>query len=98
DPAAAERKIVEECRRALDEDEAGAIVLGCAGMADLAARISDEIGAPVVEGVSDATKLVEALVSLKLGTSKVGDFAYPMAKPYTGIVAHFAPCSDRVSG
>jgi len=87
----ARRIIIEECRRALTEDHADAIVLGCAGMADLTAQISREIGAPVIDGVSAAVKFVEALVGLGLGTSKRGDLAFPLAKPYTGLLRHFAP-------
>lgn len=88
------RKIItEECRQALVEDRAGAIVLGCGGMADLATQIGQEIGAPVIDGVSAAVKFVEALVSLRLGTSKIGDLAFPIAKPYTGTLQSFAPQS-----
>ncbi len=87
----ARRIIIEECRRALAEDHADAIVLGCAGMTDLTAQISREIGAPVLDGVSAAVKFVEALVGLGLGTSKRGDLAFPLAKPYTGLLRHFAP-------
>ena len=36
--------IVEECRRAVAEDRCGAIVLGCAGMADLVAAVQREAG------------------------------------------------------
>ena len=81
DPAsgAAERLLVE-CRRALDEDGSGAIVLGCAGMADLAAGLSATLGVPVIESVSAAVKLAEALVGLGLATSKRGDYAFPLAK------------------
>lgn len=82
------RGIVEECRRAVQEDEIGAIVLGCAGMADLAERVRDETGVPVVEGVAAAAKLVEAIVALGLGTSKVGDLAWPLPKPLIGSVKH----------
>jgi allantoin racemase len=39
DPAARDR-ITEECRRAVAEDGSDAVVLGCAGMADLCAHIS----------------------------------------------------------
>lgn len=86
------RKIIaDECRRALDEDESGAIVLGCAGMADLAAELTVEIGAPVVEGVAAGVKLAESLVALGLGTSKRGDYAYPLSKPYGGRVQYLSP-------
>lgn len=72
--------ILAECRRALEEDECGAIVLGCAGMADLADSISQELGIPVIDGVRIAVKFVEALVGVGLKTSKVGDLAFPLAK------------------
>ncbi|MDZ5698025.1 aspartate/glutamate racemase family protein [Chelativorans sp. M5D2P16] len=81
----ARRIITEECRRARDEDEAGAIVLGCAGMADLAKAIEREIGVPVIDGVTVAVKFVEALVACGLATSKHGDLAYPIAKTFTGL-------------
>ena len=86
--------ILEECRRALVEDECGAIVLGCGGMADLATLISDKLGIPVIDGVSAAVKFIEALVGLQLSTSKTGDLAYPIAKPYTGILSSMT-CDNR---
>ncbi|NHC35830.1 aspartate/glutamate racemase family protein [Scytonema millei] len=87
----ARKAIIQECKSALAEDDCGAIVLGCGGMADLSAEISGEIGIPVIDGVTAAVKFVEALVSLGLRTSKVGDLAYPIPKPYTGMLAPFAP-------
>jgi allantoin racemase len=89
--SSASAAIHEECRRAIHEDRADAIVLGCAGMADLAKRIGDELRVPVVDGVTAAVKLVEALVALGLRTSKVGDLAFPLPKAYTGLVKPFAP-------
>lgn len=74
--------ILQECRVALKEDRCGAIVLGCGGMADLPAQLSQELGIPVIDGVSTAVKFVEALVGLGLGTSKMGDLAYPTSKVY----------------
>jgi allantoin racemase len=82
----ARRIIIEECHQALVEDHADAIVLGCAGMTDLTAQIAREIDAPVIDGVGAAVKFVEALVGLGLGTSKRGDLAFPLAKPYTGLL------------
>lgn len=87
----ARRIIVDECRRALDEDGSGAIVLGCAGMADLADAIAAEIGAPVIDGVAVAVKFAEALVAVGLRTSKHGDLARPLVKPYVGALSHMAP-------
>jgi allantoin racemase len=56
---------------------AEAVVLGCAGMADFANELQQRHGLPVVEGVSAAVALAEALVSCKLSTSKTGTWAPP---------------------
>jgi allantoin racemase len=89
--SAARRIIAAECRRALAEDGSGAIVLGCAGMADLTRALSQQLGAPVIDGVAVAVKFVEALVGVGLGTSKKGDLALPIAKAYTGDLAYLSP-------
>lgn len=85
----AKTMILKECQTALKEDSCGAIALGCGGMADLATEISNQLGIPVIDGVSAAVKLVEMLVGLGLTTSKVGDLAYPIAKPYGGMLSAF---------
>ena len=87
---ARKRKLDAEIARALDKG-AEAIVLGCAGMADLAAKLSQKFGVPVVDGVAAAVKQAEALVGLKLTTSRRGSYALPGAKDYTGLLAPFAP-------
>ncbi|RZF27204.1 aspartate/glutamate racemase family protein [Paraburkholderia sp. UYCP14C] len=92
--SAARRIILDECRRALDEDGSDAIVLGCAGMAELCAEIEDALGAPVIEGVTAAVKWTEALVALRLATAKRGDYARPLAKRYDGALASFSPGAD----
>lgn len=90
DPASdARERITEECRRAVAEDGSDAIVLGCAGMADLCAHISAAVGVPVVDGVAAATRTVESLVALGLRTGDRGEFARPPAKPYTGLLRDF---------
>ena len=50
-------------------------MLGCAGMADLAARMTDAVGVPVIDGVAAATKTVEGLVAMGLRTSDRAEFA-----------------------
>jgi allantoin racemase len=64
--------------RALSRDRSEAIVLGCAGMADLAAALSAEHGVPVIDGVAAAVKLVEGLTALGLRTSKISSYAPPL--------------------
>lgn len=76
---------------ALEQDRAEAIVLGCAGMADLTTRLSAEFGVPVIDGVACAVRLVESLVSLGHRTSKVGGYASPLRKEYAGKFAGMAP-------
>ncbi len=92
DPASEARaQISAQIRRALAEDGADAIVLGCAGMADLAQSLGHEHGVPVLDGVACAVKLAESLVSLRLTTSKAGAYAWPREKPYVGNMASYAP-------
>ena len=80
-----------EIQKALDDDRSEAIVLGCAGMVDLAAKLSEEFGVPVIDGVSAAVKLVESLVALGLQTSKLNGYAYPRSKTYLGLFQTFQP-------
>jgi allantoin racemase len=88
--AEAAARVHAEVERALAEDGAEAIILGCAGMTDLAASLSQRTGVPVIDGVGAAVKLVEALVGLGLRTSKVGAYAWPLPKPFAGDLAHHA--------
>lgn len=84
------RKIVTEaCRAAVEADGSDAIVLGCAGMADLCAHIRAEIGVPVIDGVAAATLTVQSLLTLGLRKSGRGEYATPPPKPYTGLLAPF---------
>jgi len=77
-------RISDEIEAAKREDRCEAIVLGCAGMADLAADLSARHGLPVLDGVSCAVKLLEGLVALGLKTSKLGGYAPPLPKPFGG--------------
>lgn len=85
------RKVLQSCRDALAQDNTGAIVLGCAGMADLCERLTQELGVPVIDGVRAAVATAESLVRLGWTTSKVGDYAAPLPKSYAGLVEGFAP-------
>jgi allantoin racemase len=89
DPASGAReKLSHEIRLAKREDRAEAIVLGCAGMANLAATLALEHEMPVIDGVAASVKLAESLVALGLRTSKLGAYASPLAKTYAGIFVH----------
>ena len=83
--------ILAEAQRALSEDKADCIVLGCAGMADLVDHLSRALGVPVVDGVACGVKILEGLIDLRLSTSRSGGYAYPIAKPFVGELARFQP-------
>lgn len=72
-------RISAEIGRAVAEDRAEAIVLGCAGMADLAEALAQEHGLPVLDGVTCAIGLAEAMVKLRLSTSRIGGYSPPPA-------------------
>ena len=84
DPAAAVRAVVEQARRAVAEDRAEVVCLGCGGMAGLEDAVRDALGVPVVDGVAAGVTLAESLVRLGLSTSKVCTYASPEPKPTVG--------------
>ncbi|ORM25007.1 aspartate/glutamate racemase family protein [Williamsia sp. 1135] len=81
--------LIEACRSAAEEDGSDAIVLGCAGMADLAQLISEKIGVPVIDGVAAGTLLLQSLVTMRVRPNATGELASPPAKTYTGILSPF---------
>ncbi|MBC9248280.1 aspartate/glutamate racemase family protein [Paracoccus sp. 11-3] len=72
--------LLGEIAKARDEDGAEAVVLGCAGMSDLAGKLSADTGVTVIDGVIVAVKLAEALIGAGLKTSKTNAYAFPRAK------------------
>ena len=72
DPTVAVAAIVNEAVRAVSEDGADVICLGCAGMASVTAAITEKAGVPAVDGVAAAVGLAQAVVGLGLSTSKAG--------------------------
>jgi allantoin racemase len=87
----ARAKISAEIAAAISLDRAEAIVLGCAGMADLARELARKHELPVVDGVTAAVTLAEALVRLGLTTSRLGAYSAPRSKAYSGLLAGFRP-------
>lgn len=75
DPGGAVAAIVAEAARAVTDDGADVICLGCAGMAGVTAAISAKVGVPAVDGVAAAVALAQAVVDLGLQTSKAGVYA-----------------------
>ena len=54
-----------------------AIVLGCAGMVDLANKLSKENHIPVIEGIGCGITLAQSMVKIGGKTSKSGGYAQP---------------------
>jgi len=61
----AEERISTEIASAISEDHCEAIVLGCAGMTDLAARLSAKHNIPVIDGVACAAGLIHGLALIR---------------------------------
>ncbi|MBM7415330.1 MULTISPECIES: aspartate/glutamate racemase family protein [Nocardiaceae] len=82
DPDAAVRAVVDEAERAVRDDRAEVIVLGCGGMSGLDAAVRARVDVPVVDGVTAAITVAEGLVRQGLRTSKVRTFAPPRSKSF----------------
>lgn len=94
DNPTARGKIESEIALAVRDDHAEALVLGCAGMTDLAASLSHRFGIPVLDGVACAVSLCESMVRLGLKTSRLGGYAPPSLEKYR--VANQTPLHAEV--
>ena len=63
DPDAAVGVLAAECRAAREADGAGAVILGGAGFAGLAARVSPLAGFPVIDSVEAGAREIAALLA-----------------------------------
>jgi allantoin racemase len=82
DPEAAVEAIAREAARAVEDDHAEVVCLGCGGMAGLMERVVERTGVPVVDGVAAAVTIAESLVRLRLSTSKIRTYARPRPKGF----------------
>ncbi len=81
---AAAEALLEASWQAIEEDEAEAICLGCAGMGGLDEQLEEELPVPVIDSVGAAAVLAEGLVQLGKTTSKVRTFKEPEPKEIKG--------------
>ncbi|MBJ7340650.1 aspartate/glutamate racemase family protein [Mycolicibacterium sp.] len=65
----------DAARAAMATDGAEAVVLGCAGLADLVEPLSRALDVPVVDGVAAAVGIAAGLVAMGLNTSRANTFA-----------------------
>jgi allantoin racemase len=77
DPELATPAFAAAGRRALTEDGAEVLCLGCAGLSELRPGLEHELGVPVVDAVPAAVSQAESLVRLGLRTSKSRGFRGP---------------------
>ena len=89
DPPRALETLRAEARAAMEDDDAEAILLGCAGFAEFADALEAELGIPVLDGVVCAVKMAEAMVELGKTTSKRKTYRPPEHKAFTGMFAPF---------
>jgi allantoin racemase len=94
------KTITGACRAALERDGSDAVVLGCAGMSELCAELTHELGVPVVDGVRAGVLAIQSLVTMGLRTGDREEFAPPPPKPYTGLLRDLgsAPVPGGASG
>ncbi len=80
DPRRAVVELIRESKKAVEEDHAESILLGCAGMGPLDEEIYDAVHVPVLDGTVCAVKIAEGLYDYKQFTSKKAAFAWPEPK------------------
>ena len=67
-------KLIQEGMKAVKEDGAEVLILGCAGMAGFDKKIEKIVGVPVIDGVVSALMIIESLIKYRALTSKVGKY------------------------
>jgi allantoin racemase len=64
------RALTEESKKAIEEDKADTIILGCTGMAGMARGLQEALGVPVIDPTWASLKIAESLVDMKISHSK----------------------------
>jgi allantoin racemase len=81
-PKEAKKRILKVARKAVEEDGAEIIILGCAGMAGYGAEIERKLKVKVLDPAAIGLKVAEAMADLGLAQSKRGLFATPPKKVF----------------
>jgi allantoin racemase len=66
--------LLEQGKRAINDDRAEVLILGCTGMTGMAQMLSNKLEINIIDPLPTALKLAESISSLKLSHSK---FTYP---------------------
>jgi len=78
-------RLLATCQAAVTEDEAEVIICGGGPIAGLAREAADQIPVPMLDGISCAIRLAEAVVGLAPRKAIRGSFARPAPKPTRGL-------------
>jgi len=76
--------LLEASEKAIEEDGAEAICLGCAGMGKLDVELEKELPVPVIDSVAAAAVIAEGMVKLGKTTSKIMTYKSPEPKEIKG--------------
>jgi allantoin racemase len=83
DEAETERRFIEAGRKAIEDDGAEVIVLGCTASSGFFQRMQDALGVPVIDSAIAAFKHAEQLIEIRdrfgWSTSKIGGYETPPA-------------------
>jgi len=79
----AKEAVISEARKAVAEDGAQAIILGCLGLAGIAQEVEKEVGVPVIDPAFVSVNMAELLIQNGLSQSKIS-YPYPPKKKYYG--------------
>lgn len=82
--------LLAECLAAVEKDDAEVVILGGGPIAGLARELAHRVPVPLLDGVSCAVRLTEALVGLDARPPQRGSFARPTAKPSRGLSPELA--------
>jgi len=67
-------KLIQEGEKAVKEDRAEVLILGCAGMAGLDKEIEKIVGVPTIDGIVSALMIIESLIRYEVLTSKAAKY------------------------
>jgi len=74
DLEATKERLIHVGRKAVEEEGAEVLCLGCAGMALMDKAVEEAVGVPVLDGTVCAIKIAEGMHAYGLKTSKVAAF------------------------
>jgi Asp/Glu/hydantoin racemase len=87
--------LLEQCMRAVEEDDAEVLIIGGGPLAGLARELGPRLPVPTLDGVCCAVRLAEALVALSPRPPTRGSFARPRGTPTTGLGSALARMLER---